>query len=83
MSKATAGQKIEALKDPIVKQVVFDALHRRRMKYSAADNSGQHIDYIEIVDDMLRDYRDQVTKEAHTQSMRELEDQVGKYSGNY
>ena len=77
MNKATPSQKIEALKDPVVKQVVFDALHRRRIKYSAADNSGQHSDYVEIVDDMKKDYEAQKSVDEYREKklMEDFRDQ--------
>lgn len=53
---------LELLQDKDVEQIVFDALHKRRAKYSAADNSGQHSDYKEMYEELKKDYEKQVNK---------------------
>lgn len=48
---------LELLKDRDVEQMLFDALHKRRTKYSKADNSGSHAEYKEMMEEMKKDYK--------------------------
>lgn len=60
MKSITAEQKLEVLQNPVVRKVLYDILHKRRAKYSTADNAGQHIDYLVMVDDLEKDYKEQI-----------------------
>lgn len=51
---------LELLEDPNVIQMLFDILHKRRTKYSVADNSGRHADYKEMVNELEKDYKKQI-----------------------
>lgn len=55
--KGNMERMIELLKDKDVIQLLFDVLHKRRQKYSTADNSGQHVEYKEMVKDLKNDYK--------------------------
>lgn len=49
-------------KNELVRAIVYDALHKRRSKYSTADNSGQHSDYKEMIRELANDYLKQINK---------------------
>ncbi len=51
---------LELLHDKDVEQMLYDVLHKRRVKYSTADNSGQHIDYKDMVKELEKDYKKQI-----------------------
>lgn len=59
---AQEKEKLKLLKDPLVIQIVFDALHRRRLKYSTTDNSGGYMEYKEMVEEVKNDYKKQIDK---------------------
>ena len=49
--------KLKLLEDPVVKEVLYDILHKRRSKYSIADNSGHHSEYKEMIKELEEDYK--------------------------
>jgi len=71
----TINRKLELLQDPDVLQMLFDILHRRRQKYSAADNSGQHYEYKEMVAELEKDYiriEEESNKAIKTETFNQL-----------
>lgn len=58
--KKVVQKKLDVLEDEVVVQVLFDILHKRRNKYSLADNSGQQSDYQDMVKELKEDYQKQI-----------------------
>lgn len=57
---ALEKEKLELLQNPLVRAIVFDALHKRRDKYSSADNGGTHTEYRVMVNEIEKDYLKQI-----------------------
>ena len=63
--KKNYKKMLELLQDKDVEQMLFDALHKRRTRYSVADNSGTHVEYKEMLEEMKKDYEKQVNKKTN------------------
>lgn len=56
VSKELTARKLELLKQEDVRAIVMDALHKRRVRYSEADNAGDHEQYKQMVNELKADY---------------------------
>lgn len=65
MVKYKAEEKLEKLKNPVVIEILYDILHKRRSKYSTTDNSGQHSEYKDMVSELDADYRREISKQSN------------------
>lgn len=54
------NRRLELIQDKEVQTLLYDILHKRRLRFSKADNSGQHVDYKDMIKELEEDYRKEI-----------------------